>query len=171
MTKENKKWHRIEEIACIDKEKENLIYLERDLAKNNICLALFRGNHDAPAVFKIDNPWRLSIEEACPHIKIIPDYSILNTVDGNILVVGGARSIDKDCWWQMIQLLPQSYNQKRTIMLNYEVLANIYKQRKSHKLDEWTEFCKWIEGLPFSDLITHEVVEISLSDNRKDGNE
>ena len=61
---------------------------------------------------------------------------------------------DKDCWWQMIQLLPQSYNQKRTIMLNYEVLANIYRQRKCHKLDEWRDFCKWIEQLPYSELIT-----------------
>ena len=61
---------------------------------------------------------------------------------------------DKDCWWQMIQLLPQSYNQKRTIMLNYEVLANIYRQRKGHKLDEWRDFCKWIEQLPYSELIT-----------------
>lgn len=66
---------------------------------------------------------------------------------------------DKDCWWQMIQLLPQSYNQKRTLMLNYEVLANIYKQRKNHKLDEWTEFCKWIEDLPYSELITGKETE------------
>lgn len=62
--------------------------------------------------------------------------------------------IKKECWWQIIQMLPSSYNQKRTIMLNYEVLANIYKQRKNHKLDEWTEFCKWIEELPYSVLIT-----------------
>ena len=61
---------------------------------------------------------------------------------------------DKDCWWQMIQLLPQSYNQKRTIMLNYEVLANIYRQRLNHKLDEWREFSSWIEQLPYSELIT-----------------
>ena len=61
---------------------------------------------------------------------------------------------DKKYWWQMIQLLPSSYNQKRTIMLNYEVLANIYKSRKNHKLDEWVEFCKWIETLPYSELIT-----------------
>ena len=60
----------------------------------------------------------------------------------------------KDVWWQMIQLLPSSYNQKRTIMLNYEVLANIYHSRKNHKLDEWREFCKWIESLPYSELIT-----------------
>lgn len=60
---------------------------------------------------------------------------------------------DKKFWWQMIQLLPSSYNQKRTIMLNYEVLAGIYPMRKNHKLDEWHEFCRWIEGLPYSEVI------------------
>ena len=65
----------------------------------------------------------------------------------------------KEYWWQMIQLLPSSYNQKRTVMLNYEVLANIYKSRKNHKLDEWHIFCKWIESLPYSDLITGQSVE------------
>ena len=59
----------------------------------------------------------------------------------------------KDYWWNMIQLLPTSYNQTRNVMLNYEVLANIYRQRKNHKLDEWREFCKWIESLPYSELI------------------
>lgn len=66
------------------------------------------------------------------------------------------ESKDKKYWWQMIQLLPTSYNQRRTIMLNYEVLANMYKSRKNHKLDEWVEFCKWIETLPYSELITGE---------------
>lgn len=61
---------------------------------------------------------------------------------------------DKTYWWQMIQLLPSSYNQRRTIMLNYEVLANIYKSRRNHKLDEWHTFCDWIETLPYSELIT-----------------
>ena len=60
----------------------------------------------------------------------------------------------KDIWWQMIQLLPSSYNQTRNVMMNYEVLANIYKSRKDHKLDEWRDFCKWIEELPYSELIT-----------------
>ena len=64
------------------------------------------------------------------------------------------KSKSKDDWWQMIQLLPSSYNQKRTVMLNYEVLANIYKSRKDHKLDEWHTFCHWIEELPYSELIT-----------------
>lgn len=61
---------------------------------------------------------------------------------------------DKKYWWQMIQLLPSSYNQKRTVMLNYEVLANIYKSRRNHKLDEWHTFCDWIKELPYSEVIT-----------------
>ena len=77
---------------------------------------------------------------------------------GGVLRVGEAPAWfepkDKEIWWQMIQLLPSSYNQKRTAMLNYEVLANIYKSRKNHKLDEWRDFCKWIESLPYSELIT-----------------
>lgn len=60
----------------------------------------------------------------------------------------------KDIWWQMIQLLPSSYNQRRTIMLNYEVLANMYKSRKGHRLDEWKTLLDWIKTLPYSDLIT-----------------
>jgi len=65
----------------------------------------------------------------------------------------------KDIWWQMIQLLPSSYNQKRTVMLNYEVLANMYKSRRNHKLDEWHTLCDWIESLPYSKLITGGVVD------------
>lgn len=61
---------------------------------------------------------------------------------------------DKFFWWQMIQLLPSSYNQKRTLKLTYEVLANMYKSRRNHKLDEWHTFCDWIESLPYSELIT-----------------
>lgn len=61
---------------------------------------------------------------------------------------------DKLYWWQMIQLLPTSYNQRRTVTLNYAVLKNIFQYRKEHKLDEWREFCKWIETLPYSELIT-----------------
>lgn len=62
----------------------------------------------------------------------------------------------KDIWWQMIQLLPSSYNQKRTVELNYEVLANMYESRKNHKLDEWHTLCDWIKSLPYSQLITGE---------------
>ena len=77
---------------------------------------------------------------------------------GGVLRVGEAPAWfgpkDKEIWWQMIQLLPSSYNQKRTVMLNYEVLANMYESRKNHKLDEWRDFCKWAETLPYSELIT-----------------
>lgn len=61
---------------------------------------------------------------------------------------------DKHAWWQLIQLLPSSYNQRRTVKLNYEVLAAMYHWRKGHKLDEWKAFCRWIESLPYSELIT-----------------
>lgn len=66
------------------------------------------------------------------------------------------KTKDKRYWWQLIQLLPSSYNQRRTVMLNYEVLANIYKSRRNHKLDEWHTFCDWVESLPYSELITGE---------------
>ena len=66
---------------------------------------------------------------------------------------------DKTYWWQMIQMLPSSYNQKRTVMLNYEVLTNIYNTRKGHKLDEWEKFREWIRSLPYSELITQEEKE------------
>lgn len=73
---------------------------------------------------------------------------------------------DKKYWWQLIQLLPSSYNQRRTVMLNYEVLANIYKSRRNHKLDEWHVFCEWIENLPYSEFITGGEVE-SEPDSKK----
>lgn len=83
----------------------------------------------------------------------------MNTLEQVIIVLNGCRdkyiaTNNKFWWWQLIQLLPSSYNQRRTIMLNYEVLANIYKSRRNHKLDEWHTFCDWIETLPYSELIT-----------------
>lgn len=68
----------------------------------------------------------------------------------------GYEKKDKEVWWQMIQLLPSSYNQKRTLILNYAVLRSMYHARKGHKLDEWHGFCDWIETLPYSELITME---------------
>lgn len=82
---------------------------------------------------------------------IIP---VLNISRNLFCGVGHDKSGEKRHWWQMIQLLPSSYNQKRTIMLNYEVLANIYHSRKNHRLDEWHVFCDWIRVLPYSELIT-----------------
>ena len=81
--------------------------------------------------------------------------SMLNTARKMFL-----ETNDKKYWWQMIQLLPSSYNQKRTVMLNYEVLANIYKSRKNHRLDEWHTLCDWISELPYSELITGEEYEV-----------
>ena len=71
---------------------------------------------------------------------------------------------DKKYWWQMIHLLPSSYNQKRTVMLNYEVLRNIYFARRFHKLDEWHEFCRWIEKLPYAYLITMNKASLAMGD-------
>lgn len=69
------------------------------------------------------------------------------------------KTKDKKYWWQMIQLLPSSYNQTRNVMMNYEVLANIYKSRKDHKLDCWRDFCAWVKTLPYQELITGETYE------------
>lgn len=86
-------------------------------------------------------------------------FSPLGTLQNTIDELNDCRDLylktkDKAYWWQLIQLLPSSYNQTRNVMLNYEVLANVYRQRKGHKLDEWREVCKWIETLPYSELIT-----------------
>lgn len=81
------------------------------------------------------------------------------------------KTKSKDDWWQMIQLLPSSYNQTRNVMLNYEVLANIYRQRKNHKLDEWREFCKWVETFPYSELIVGREELRLYSDNEEITNE
>ena len=84
--------------------------------------------------------------------------ALLNTIVNTLNVYRSEflRTKDKHFWWQMIQLLPSSYNQTRNVMLNYEVLANIYKSRKNHKLDEWRQFCSWIKTLPYSSLIIKE---------------
>ena len=91
---------------------------------------------------------------SCEHLYY-DEYELLKEI---IRVLNEDRKLyleskEKNDWWQMIQLLPSSYNQTRNVMMNYEVLANIYKSRKNHKLDEWREFCKWIESLPYSELI------------------
>lgn len=103
---------------------------------------------------------------SCEHLDLLniaPSYD----VNFNYRLVIGIKYLnavrekfiktkDKAYWWQMIQLLPSSYNQTRNVMLNYEVLSNMYHSRKNHKLDEWREFCKWIENLPYAELIIGE---------------
>lgn len=104
---------------------------------------------------------------SCEHLERLPGYigkydspyNYPSVMDHAITALNEARKMyletkDKNYWWQMIQLLPSSYNQRRTVMLNYEVLANIYKSRRGHKLDEWNQICDWIEELPYSELIT-----------------
>ena len=91
-------------------------------------------------------------------------YDYMGALMAIIVALNSAREQylkrkDKRYWWQMIQLLPSSYNQKRTVMLNYEVLSNIYQHRRNHKLDEWRGLCHWIEGLPYSEVITCNVTE------------
>lgn len=85
------------------------------------------------------------------NVPIITLYSIIDTLNQSRKKF--LETKDKAYWWQIIQLLPSSYNQRRTVMLNYEVLSHIYPDRKEHKLDEWREFCFWIENLPYSELI------------------
>lgn len=91
-------------------------------------------------------PERLNMQAQDMLVVVI---GVLNAARFNYL-----KTKDKKYWWQMIQLLPSSYNQRRTVMLNYEVLANIYRYRKDHKLDEWHDFCRWITTLPYSEIIT-----------------
>ena len=97
-------------------------------------------------------------------IKALNDYrNLYVNYNADDFEIKGCPS-KKDIWWQMIQLLPSSYNQKRTVMLSYEVLANMYKSRKNHKLDEWHTFCDWIESLPYSELITGGLRDINVID-------
>ena len=94
---------------------------------------------------------------SCEHLSGINYEKLMYTVDDlNDAREKYLKTKDKDDWWQLIQLLPSSYNQKRTVMLNYEVLATMYKWRKDHKLDEWRHFCEWIKELSYSELITLE---------------
>ena len=109
---------------------------------------------------KLINSACMEIQEQ--HIRISPIQALATTIE----CLNSYRDLylqtkDKKYWWQMIQLLPTSYNQKRTVMLNYEVLANIYKSRRNHKLDEWHTLCDWIEELPYSELITGKEYEVA----------
>ena len=115
---------------------------------------------------------------SCEHLNRIGTSILWDVIDilniaRNLYLNGGNYKgeyyipKDKRVWWQMIQLLPSSYNQKRTIMLNYEVLAGIYPMRKNHKLDEWVELCRWIESLPYSEIIIGKEVVKLYADGKK----
>ena len=99
-----------------------------------------------------DNPFKVNVSS--DRTALSPIGYMADTIN----MLNGCRekyleTKDKKYWWQMIQLLPSSYNQTRNVMLNYEVLANMYHSRKNHKLDEWRNFCGWIEELPYTELI------------------
>ena len=126
------------EFTLEDFSHEHLKSFDWDLSMNNsvdLCIDE-SGLHDGSVLYSPFGILNLTIKS-------------LNTCRKKYL-----ETKDKKYWWQMIQLLPSSYNQKRTVMLNYEVLANMYKSRRNHKLDEWHTFCEWIESLPYSELIT-----------------
>lgn len=116
-----------------------------------------------------DNEFELE-DFSCEHLisdEPIPTrvYSAKDMMEATVANLNLFRRLylgtkDKKYWWQMIQLLPSSYNQKRTLLVNYEVLANLYHQRKEHKLDEWRTFCEWIKGLPMSEIITGKETDI-----------
>ena len=95
--------------------------------------------------FSHDHMYEGSIDHLCGLIRWL-----------NLCREGFLDTKNKDDWWQMIQLLPTSYNQRRTVLLNYQVLKSMYHARKNHKLDEWHVFCNWIRSLPYSELITNE---------------
>lgn len=98
--------------------------------------------------------WDIAAGDECRSTPLDILYIVINAL--NTYREKYLETKDKSYWWQMIQLLPSSYNQKRTVMLNYEVLANMYKSRKNHKLDEWHVLCDWVKALPYSQLITGE---------------
>lgn len=107
--------------------------------------------------FTLDDFSHSHLDDICFHVD--KDDWYLTCMQNTISMLNDARdgyleTKDKKYWWQMIQLLPSSYNQKRTLLLNYEVLTNIYNSRKNHKLDEWHDFCDWVKTLPYSELIT-----------------
>ena len=113
-----------------------------DFSTEHLGVTIPAEKNDGEEVFQ--NLWIESLKRTIEDLNIARGFYIREQ----------DAELKKEYWWQMIQLLPSSYNQKRTVMLNYEVLANIYKSRRTHKLDEWHYFCDWIESLPYSELIT-----------------
>ncbi len=104
-------------------------------------------------MFEESWPYSENVLYVCNGIGMLKNtIEILNRFRTNYIMTK-----DKKFWWQMIQLLPSSYNQRRTVLVNYEVLFNIYHARKNHKLDEWRQFCEWIESLPYADELISEV--------------
>ena len=139
---------------CVHKKEFTLDDFSHEyLISHDEACDIWRENHDLDPRIDDDDPAKY--QEDAYEVWSFAPIDILNvTIKGlNRYRDLYLQTKDKKYWWQMIQLLPTSYNQKRTVMLNYEVLANIYKSRKDHKLDEWHDFCDWIKTLPCSKLI------------------
>lgn len=124
-----------------------------DFSYEHLGVPTFAINEKGEDVPVVQNLWEESLKRTINDLNIARNFYISTDEPG----------LKKQYWWQMIQLLPSSYNQRRTVMLNYEVLANIYKSRKDHKLDEWAAhdiseknqgFCDWIKTLPYFEIIT-----------------
>lgn len=115
-----------------------------DFSYEHLGVPTFATNENGEDVPVVQNLWEESLKRTINDLNIARNFYISSDEPG----------LKKQYWWQMIQLLPSSYNQRRTVMLNYEVLANIYHYRKDHKLDEWRDFCQWITTLPYSEIIT-----------------
>lgn len=145
-----------DQLLNMDDIHEDLIVnydLDLDELKRDFENYLLGVNNDAPLVAEGDGSIVYSPEGVFELI-----IRMLNVCRALYL-----KTKDKKYWWQMIQLLPSSYNQKRTVQMNYEVLANIYRQRRNHKLDEWHGFCDLIERLPYSQIITLEEEKMGKS--------
>ena len=110
------------------------------------------------------NFWRNRYLEIDRDIKLEREKALNMNSSEPMVDIKKLKEKQKEAWWQMIQLLPSSYNQTRNVMMNYEVLANIYKSRKNHKLDEWREFCKWIESLEYAELICGDNALMTLNE-------
>lgn len=124
------------------------------IADKEFTLEVFSHEH---LIDSFGETWDIAAGDECRSTPLNILYTVINAL--NIYREKYLETKDKKYWWQMIQLLPSSYNRRRTVMLNYEVLANMYKSRKNHKLDEWKDLCAWVTTLPYSELITGEFNE------------
>lgn len=111
---------------------------------------LFTGDYQTYGIYDNDDQQTVYLQASALEVL----NTIIQALNAYRKAYLSSQKANKALWWQMIQLLPSSYNQMATIQMNYEVLVNMYHSRKAHKLDEWREFCKWVETLPYSELIT-----------------
>lgn len=112
-----------------------------------------------------DETWDIAAGDECRSKPLDILHTVINAL--NIYRTKYLETNDKKYWWQMIQLLPSSYNQTRNVMINYEVALEIYRQRKNHKLDEWRTFCEFVESLPYIDIFMKNEEDKNAEENNK----